>query len=131
MLIAALPPRKILVVDDDMDVAQSLATLLRAMGHPVEFAINGYFALEVAWRLKPEVIFLDPELPDMDGWQLAREFRRCPGLQAVYIAIVTEGDTEEDRRRSTAAGCQQHLVKPLDLRVIESLVARRRTPAAA
>jgi CheY-like chemotaxis protein len=131
MPVAALPPRKILVVDDDMDVAQSLATLVRDMGYPVEFAINGYFALEVAWRLKPEVIFLDPGLPDMDGWELAREFRRCPGLQTVYIAIVTEDDTEEDRQRSATAGCQVHLVKPLDLKIVESLLARRRLPAAA
>lgn len=105
-------PRKILVVDDDLDIAAPLATLLRDMGHQVEFAINGGSALLVAWRLQPELIFLDVGPPDIDGWELARDLRGCPG-------------------RSAAVGCQRHLVKPVDLKVVESLFATGRTPAAA
>lgn len=117
--------RRILVSDDDLDVAQSIVILLRDMGHSVQFAINGYAALDVARRFLPEIVFLDIGLPDMDGWLLAAELRRQTGLQDIRIVVVTGRAGEEDRRRSMQAGCEEHLVKPLDLKFVEALVEAR------
>ena len=81
--------RRVLVVDDELDTAETLSFLLRDAGHQVEFAINGYSAIELAHRLRPDIIFLDLGLPDIDGCQLARQLRRVPGLERARIVAVT------------------------------------------
>lgn len=93
------------------------------MGHQAEVAFNGDTALEVARRLRPEIVFLDLVLPDCDGCDLARELRQQPGLQNVRIFAVTGYGGDIDRRRSTEAGCEAHLVKPVDPRFLDSLLA--------
>ena len=123
LFIATLVTHKILVVDDELDTAQTLSMLLRDMGHEVAFAINGRAALEIAVREKPEVIFLDLKLPDIDGWELARKLRNVPQLSGVRIIAVTGRKGEDDRRRSLEAGCEEHLLKPLDFSLIEKLLA--------
>jgi CheY-like chemotaxis protein len=118
-----LPRRhRVLVVDDNLDTVQSMALLLRDMGHEVDFAINGYATLEVARRLRPQVVFLDLALPDIDGWLLARMLRREATLAGVRIYAVTGYGKERDRERSLEAGCDDHLLKPLDPKTIERLL---------
>lgn len=117
-------PQRILVVDDDLDIAQSLAILLREMGHDVDFAINGYAALDIARRFKPEIAFLDLILPDVNGWKLARQLRKLPGLEKVRILSVSALAGDEDVRRSLEAGCERHIVKPLDFAEVEHIVGR-------
>jgi CheY-like chemotaxis protein len=116
------PARRVLVVDDELDTAETLAVLLRQMGHEVEFAINARAALDLAERHRPQIVFLDLGLPDMDGWDLARRLKRLPGLESLRILAVTGRYGEEFRRRSIEAGCEQHLVKPLDVSFLENLM---------
>lgn len=118
-----MPARRVLIIDDNRDAAMSLAVLIRTMGHQAEVAFNGDSALEIAPRFRPEIIFLDLVLPDCDGCDLAREVRQQPGPESMRIFAVTGYGGEVEQRRSTEAGCEAHLVKPVDPRFVESLLA--------
>jgi signal transduction histidine kinase/CheY-like chemotaxis protein len=119
------PARKaarVLVVDDSEDTARGLARLLRRGGHDVRLAHDGPTALTLACEQHPEYVLLDIGLPGMDGYQLASQLRREEwGRAAVLIAISGYGQTE-DRRRSEAVGIDHHLVKPVDLDALVSLI---------
>jgi CheY-like chemotaxis protein len=114
--------RRVLVIEDHLDTVRSLFFLLRGMGHEVDYAINGYSAVRAARELRPEYIFMDLTLPDTDGWQLARQLRREPGLETVKVFAITGSNTAEDRQRSAEAGFKEHLIKPVDPRRIEQLL---------
>ncbi len=114
-------PRRILIVDDALDTAETLATLLRDMGHHVDFAINRAAALAVAQRERPEVVFLDLALTATDGVWLAQELRQLPGMGAARFVAVAERPGEEDRGRSLDAGYEQ-LSRPLDPSLLERLL---------
>lgn len=116
---------RILVVDDNLDSVQSMAFLLRDMQHEVEFAINARAALEVVRRLRPDYVFLDLGLPDMDGAELARRLRAEPGAEGARFFALTGSGREQDRERALAAGCDQYLVKPLDPQFLESVLKPR------
>lgn len=116
------PPSKILVVDDELDTAQSLAILFRAMGKEVEFAVNALAALEIARRFVPDMVFVDLRLPDLDGWELARRLRAEAGARPLRIVTITGRSGDDDRRRSEEAGIEAHLLKPVDPAYIEKLV---------
>jgi CheY-like chemotaxis protein len=117
-------PRRVLVVDDDLDAAESLAMLLRLWGHEVRVAHDGLAALEVAAGWKPEVVLLDITLSGgPDGYEIARRLRSEAGLTDAVLMALTGWGQEEDRRRSEAAGFQHHLVKPVDPNVLRALVA--------
>jgi signal transduction histidine kinase/ActR/RegA family two-component response regulator len=120
-----LPPRRVLVVDDNADVAESLALLLRLEGHDVRVAYDGPSALEQAAAQPPELAFLDLGMPKMDGCELARRFRASPVLQNVLLVALTGWGQEEDRRRTKQAGFDHHLVKPVDPGALQSLLAHR------
>lgn len=115
-------PRRVLVIDDDLDGMQSLAMLLRHMGHDVEFAINGHAGLDAARRMKPEYVFLDLNLPGIDGFEVARRLTRELGAKSVHIIAITGHDGDEWRTRSLASGCEKHLVKPVDPMVLLKLL---------
>jgi PAS domain S-box-containing protein len=116
--------RRILVVDDNRDSAESLAILLRIVGNEVQIAHDGPSALEAAKAFRPAVVLLDIGLPGMDGHQVARKLRETPeGKDAVLIAQTGWGQ-DEDRVRSTEAGFDAHLTKPLDLAVLQSVLAK-------
>jgi CheY-like chemotaxis protein len=117
------PARRVLVVDDDIDTAQSLFFLLLDMGHDAAYATDGRGALEAAGRLRPEFIFLDIGLPDLDGSEVATNLRRVPGCEAAVIIAVT-GLGDEHRGRLLAAGCDAFYVKPLELGLVEDLLRR-------
>lgn len=116
--------RRVLVVEDNLDGARMLATLIRTMGHEVDYAINGYAAIALAVKFKPEIVFLDLALPDISGWAVARALRAKPGLQNIRIYAVTGQYGEAASERSLAAGCDRHLVKPLAPEVISQLLER-------
>ncbi|HEY0790737.1 MAG TPA: PAS domain-containing protein [Chthoniobacterales bacterium] len=113
---AALPsvPRRILVVDDNVDSAHGTARLLRRRGHEVQMAHDGPSALGMARAFLPEFVLLDIGLPGMDGYQVASRLRSEHGLDKVVIIAVTGYGQDEDQRRSRAAGFDHHLVKPID-----------------
>jgi two-component system OmpR family response regulator len=118
--------RRILLVDDNRDATAMLVVLLRDMGHIVECAVNARAALEAARRMLPEIVFLDLVLPDMDGCELARQLKREPALTGVRIFAMTGHGDEESRRRSLEAGCDTHLLKPVDPKFLESLLGSPR-----
>jgi signal transduction histidine kinase len=108
-------PKRILVVDDNADAAESLAMLLNLKGHETRVALRGGEALEQAETFKPDVALLDLGLPEMDGYELAARLRAVPGLQAIRLVALTGYGRSEDRQRTQAAGFHGHLVKPVDL----------------
>jgi two-component system CheB/CheR fusion protein len=129
---AAAPPspsRRVLVVDDNHDTADSLAVLLKVGGHQVRTAHDGPAALEEAASFRPEVVLLDIGLPRMDGYEVARRLREEVGLRGALLVAVTGYGQEEDRRRAEEAGFQVHLVKPADPGAVQALLARRGAPA--
>jgi CheY-like chemotaxis protein len=123
----ALPaarPRKVLIVDDNVDGAQGLALLLQLRGHRVLLAHDGAAGLEVARAQRPDVVVLDIGLPKLDGYAVARELRRLPGMAGVLLIAATGYGQDEDRRRARDAGFDYHLVKPVDPNVLSKLLAR-------
>ena len=107
--------RRILVVDDNTDAADSLGEALQQHGHVVHVAYDPAGALSAAEVFGPDVALLDLGLPDMDGYELARRLRGHPRLRHVRIIAVTGYGQSSDRERTTAAGFHRHFVKPVDL----------------
>jgi CheY-like chemotaxis protein len=118
----ALQPR-ILVVDDDLGGAYSLARIIKQLGHAVETATSGAAVLEMARRLRPDVIFLDLRMPDMDGVTVAERLR-ADGIDAQIIAATAYG-SDEDRRRTASAGFKAHLLKPIEPKSLQGLLPPR------
>jgi CheY-like chemotaxis protein len=112
-LVAAAHQNRILVVDDNVDGADSLAVLLRLSGHEVSLAHDGPAALDLARAFRPEIVLLDIGLPGMDGFEVARRLRgNEPTRDAILVAVTGYG-RDEDRARSQEAGFDYHLVKPI------------------
>ncbi|MBB3221032.1 hybrid sensor histidine kinase/response regulator [Pseudoduganella umbonata] len=109
---AAGRPLRILIADDNVDAARSLADLLALGGHDTRVAADGAGALELAAAFHPDVAFLDIGMPGMDGYETARCLRGLPGMQSVRLAALTGWGAAEDRERSRAAGFDHHLLKP-------------------
>jgi DNA-binding response OmpR family regulator len=122
--------RKVLVVDDNADAAQSLAVLLRLRGHEVQVALGGAEALQMVNVNLPELVFLDIGMPDIDGYEVARRLRSQLNSGVTLVALTGWG-TEQDRRRSREAGFDHHLTKPVDLAAVEAVIAAARHDQAA
>lgn len=112
----------VLVVDDNVDAAESLGLLLEMEGHTTHLAHDGKQALALAPRIKPDIIFLDIGLPDLSGYDVARQLRADPGLQRTMLVALTGWGTQDDRRRSDEAGFDRHLTKPAELPAVEKLL---------
>jgi CheY-like chemotaxis protein/two-component sensor histidine kinase len=119
----ASPSRRVLVVDDNADTAESLALLLRVKGHEVRTAHDGATALQDAGAFQPEVVLLDLGLPRMDGYEVARRLRAQVGLRKALLVALTGYGQEEDRRRAEEAGFDAHLTKPADPTALQRLLA--------
>ncbi|HEY1889851.1 MAG TPA: response regulator [Steroidobacteraceae bacterium] len=114
--------RRLLVVDDNKDAAESMSMLLEMWGHEVVFAYDGPSAIETAEQWRPEAVFLDIGLPRMDGYQVAERLRELPQAKdAVLIAITGYGQAD-DRMRSQRAGIDHHLVKPVAPDALRNLI---------
>src|SRR3954453_4751257 len=117
-----MPRRRILVIDDHLDTAESLAVLMRGMGHEVQFAINGYAALSIAREFTPDVVFVDLRLPDFDGFELTRRMKREPRLSSSRFIAITGHGGDEQRERALRAGCEDFFLKPLDPSLLDGLI---------
>ncbi len=106
--------RRVLVVDDNIDAAETLAMMLQILGHETRQAHDGNAALEVAQQFKPEVIFMDIGLPGLTGHEVVSRMRGEYAMNDAYIVALSGYGTEADRRKSFEAGFDNHLVKPLD-----------------
>lgn len=116
--------RRILLVEDSPDTAQSLMSVLRSMGHEVQLAIDGASARLAARDARLDMVLLDILLPDCSGWDLAKEFRDQPALAHAPILAISGQNSAEDKRRSFDAGCDYHLSKPLNLRYLQDLLTQ-------
>ena len=122
---AAAGRRRVLVVDDNKDGADSLAMLLKAAGHQVYTAHDGLEALASADRLHPDVMLLDIGLPKLNGYEVCRRIRREPWGAGIIVIALTGWGQEEDRKKSTEAGFDAHLVKPVRQEELMPLLARQ------
>ena len=120
----SVPPTRILVVDDNRDSAESMASILKLDGHEVWTAHDGNKAVELALRERPAVVLLDIGLPGLNGYQ-ACEAMREGGLTDTLLIAMTGYGQEEDRRQSQEARFDAHLVKPVDLPALQQLLAKR------
>ena len=113
---------RLLVVDDNVDAAQALSSLLRLGGHSVRVAADGSEALRSVVEFDPQVIFLDIGMPGMSGDEVAQALRRMPIGERLVIAAVTGWGSSEDKARARDAGFDYHLTKPVDLDAIERIL---------
>ena len=116
-------PSRVLVIDDNIDAADSMATWLQLAGHDVQTAYGGPAALEVAIVYRPTIVLLDIGLPEMDGHEVARLLRQTPGLENVWLIALTGYGRRADIQLSEDAGFDHHLVKPADPQNLRTLLA--------
>ncbi|HSK76004.1 MAG TPA: ATP-binding protein [Thermoanaerobaculia bacterium] len=117
------PGRRVLVVDDNLDSAETIALMAQLWGHDVRTAHDGQAALTTAADYRPEVVLLDIGLPGMDGFEVAKRLREQEWMAGVMLVAMTGYGQEEDRRRSREAGFDHHMVKPIDPGALEALLA--------
>ena len=115
--------RRILVVDDNIDAAETLSQILKLHDHEVCVAYDGHAALQMAAEMQPEVVFLDLELPKINGIEIARRLRNAESTRPPVLVATTGYGQEADRRRTAEAGFDHHLVKPIDPRVLLTVLA--------
>jgi two-component system, sensor histidine kinase len=113
-------PVRILVIEDNSDAREGLAALLRMWGHEVLEAATGTEGIEMAVKRAPAVVLLDIVLPDIDGYDVARQLRRKLGKRIRLLALSGYGEPQ-DRARSSEAGFDVHIVKPIDPSDLERL----------
>jgi CheY-like chemotaxis protein/anti-sigma regulatory factor (Ser/Thr protein kinase) len=123
-------PRKVLIVDDNVDLAMTLAEALAEMGHHTRVANDAVAALEAAGVFQPDIALLDIGLPVMDGYELATKLRGDLKLARVGLIAVTGYGHQADRERAHAAGFDAHLVKPVDLEKVEQVIVSMSTEQA-
>jgi DNA-binding response OmpR family regulator len=116
---------RVLVIEDDMDTAESMALVLHDLRHEVEFALTGKSGLSVARRFRPEVVFLDIGLPDVSG--IGGKLRREAGVPAATIIAIMGKTGLGDRERALQAGCDYYVRKPVDPALIEGLLKTKRS----
>ena len=121
----ATPAARVLVVDDNVDGAESLALMLGLLGHEVRTAHDGASALQAAAQWRPEVVLLDIGLPGMSGYDVARSLRTQRPAGDLMLVAVTGWGTQEDQRRSAEAGFDHHLTKPVEAAALEAVLACR------
>jgi CheY-like chemotaxis protein len=111
------------VIDDNVDAADTLAALVVALGGEATAAYSGRDGLRSIADFQPDVVLLDIGMPDMDGYETCRRLRADPAGRAVFVVAVTGFGQDQDRQRALADGFDAHLTKPADPRVIGDLLA--------
>src|SRR5262249_24122573 len=123
--VAALSKRRILVVDDNVDAAESTALVLQTFQQEVHIVHDGPAALSAAVELRPDMVFLDIGLPGINGYEVARRLREMPEFRAVVLVAVTGYGQEEDRQRSLRTGFDHHLTKPVEPNALRTLLTTK------
>ena len=112
-----------LVVDDNVDSAEMLVTLVENWGHEAFHAEDGCRAVTMAQELRPSIVLLDIGLPGLDGYEVAARLRSDPVTQGARIIAVSGYGQASDRMKSRAAGCDEHLVKPVDMKALARILS--------
>jgi CheY-like chemotaxis protein len=126
--VAGQAPRRVLVADDNVDFANSLANLFRLEGHPVRIVHDGQAAFDVAAEFRPDVAFLDIGMPGLSGYELAARLRATDATRAIHLVAVTGWGQSSDKERAREAGFDHHLVKPVDFGEVVALLATLPSP---
>jgi CheY-like chemotaxis protein len=121
---------RVLIVDDNVDAAESLGMALGLRGHVVRTAHNGSEALEAVKTFEPNAVLLDIGLPRMDGYEVARRLRAMPAVHPLFLVAVTGWGQPEDKARAKEAGFDEHLTKPVDVAVLAGLLESATRPRA-
>jgi signal transduction histidine kinase/ActR/RegA family two-component response regulator len=119
----SISPQRVMVVDDNKDVADSFALLLETLGADVRVVYSGAEALALFPVFEPRLAFLDLSMPDMDGYEVARQLRAAPEGKGVVLVALSGWGADEDRRRAFEAGFDKHAVKPISLDALECMFA--------
>lgn len=114
----------VLVVDDNQDGAESLALYISMLGYDVAAAFSGAQALELIQSGMPQIVFLDLSMPDMSGYEVAREIRKLSNGNSVLLVAMTGWESAEHAQEAYKAGFNDHITKPIDLTVIEGMLTR-------
>ena len=114
--------KRVLIIEDNVDAAESLAELLKLWGHTVRLAHSGQTGIDAAVGYRSDVVLLDIGLPGMNGYEVAERLRQCPDLQTTCIVAVTGYGQDADVERARATGFDHHLTKPVDPERLRSLV---------
>jgi PAS domain S-box-containing protein len=122
--------RRVLVVDDNRDSAETLAAVLVTLGHDAHVAYDGPSAIAAAADCHPDVVLLDIGLPGMNGYEVAKRLRESADAQRISLIAITGYGQEEDRRRTRDAGFVHHLIKPVDPGALETILESIPAPAA-
>lgn len=128
---AARAGLRMLIVDDNRDAADSLGMLMQVMGNQTCVAYDGREALTVASQFHPEVVLLDIGLPNMSGYEVARELRKRPGGSSMLLIATTGWGQPSDKEQSRDAGFDHHLVKPIDPQTLLKLLGQAGRRGAA
>lgn len=119
---------RVLIVDDHVDAADSLGILVRWAGFDVRVAHDGPSALDVAGAFRPSVALLDLSMPGMDGYEVARRLRARSGCAEMRLIALTGSNEWQDRERVRAAGFEHHVVKPVEIARLTSLLRSAPNP---
>jgi two-component system CheB/CheR fusion protein len=122
---------RVLLVEDDWDVAESMVELLGVLGHRIRVAYDGVSALQVASVERPDVMLVDIGLPGIDGYEVAKRARQDPNLQRTVLVALSGYGREEDKREAAAAGFHHHLTKPVAFDQLQEIVSRLQRHADA
>ena len=114
---------RVLVVDDNADYSAATAELVRSWGYCVEAATSGRSAIDLAESFRPRVVILDLGLPDMHGYELAKQVRVQAGARKIHFIVITGWMQIADQLSSSAAGVAHHLVKPVNVDVLREILA--------
>jgi CheY-like chemotaxis protein len=117
------PRLRILIIEDNLDAAETLRDLLALFGHDAEIAHSGRAGVDLARRRPPDVVLCDIGLPEMDGYAVARELRADPSTAPIHLVALTGYGRDTDRDRAAEAGFDLHLVKPVGPELLQSLLA--------
>ena len=115
--------RRVLIVDDNRDSAESLGALIELYGHQVAISHDGLDALDVARRFRPHIALLDLDLPRLSGYEVAERLRAEAGTKTVLLVALTGYGGLEDKNESRARGFDEHLTKPADFKRLFALIA--------
>ena len=117
------PSLRVLVVEDELVTAESLALFLRSWGHEVSLACNGPDALSMVSTFQPEVVLLDIGLPNMDGYEVSLRLRRLPGMERCLLMALTGQGYEAEVRRFKEAGLDFHFLKPVEPALLREVLS--------
>jgi len=116
------PPRRVLIVDDNEDACESLAVVLRTMNYAAECCIDPTQTTKRIADFRPDAVLLDLGMPGMNGYEVARQIRKTPGLGKLMLIALTGYASPEDKALTKAAGFDYHMVKPVDLDELQRLL---------